>query len=542
MRGVGLHGLGLSVAGLGGGGDTAYLVYDTFTDANGTLLTAHTPDKGGPWVKLGSYDIDIQTNRASGAGAAHGQNALAGVDAAARDVVLSAPLSVATGGFASVAGRVADATNWMVAHIADATNNIVMYESIANTVTSRATASVAIEPLTDYDVRLILQGAIATAFLDGANRIQYRSLTNTTATRHGLRMDDKQSGPGRAETFTTLRLWFSGASTQTLWSGSGMTDWLGRPVLLVLADGTWLAAYRQGSQHNYDDASVFHLRFSDDEGATWTAADTLLGGGTVTGAPFSRHGTNAVADAILMPAPNGDILLHVGEINSGANPVGTWQYRSTDGGATWTAGGLINSDTEIFSGQDYVVIGGVIFVLFWKDASSDGQPNQTLLYSSGDNGTTWALVSAVTTTTDNTGEAGLVHLGGDTLLCILRDHASNTNTYQRISTDLGQTWGTLTNVTGIFGVFHRPRMRSVGNRVYLYGRDLAAAAERLTVLWYSDDQGMTWEGPYYLNTTAFADGGYCDLLRRSNGQLYLLTYEGSSEAASVVEYVLTVNR
>ena len=62
------------------------------------------------------------------------------------------------------------------------------------------------------------------------------------------------------------------------------------------------------------------------------------------------------------------------------------------------------------------------------------------------------------------------------------------------------------------------------------------------MLWYSDDQGTTWEGPYYLSTTAFADGGYCDVLRRSNGQLYLLTYEGTSAAASIVEYVLSVNR
>jgi hypothetical protein len=38
------------------------LVYDTFTDADGTVLTSHTPDIGGPWAEAAN-SITIQSNR-----------------------------------------------------------------------------------------------------------------------------------------------------------------------------------------------------------------------------------------------------------------------------------------------------------------------------------------------------------------------------------------------------------------------------------------------------------------------------------------------
>jgi hypothetical protein len=43
------------------------VIYDTFTDTDGVLLKDHTPDAGGPWVKLqvsgAFYDLKIDTNR-----------------------------------------------------------------------------------------------------------------------------------------------------------------------------------------------------------------------------------------------------------------------------------------------------------------------------------------------------------------------------------------------------------------------------------------------------------------------------------------------
>lgn len=47
----------------GGGGPTTY-TSDTFTDTNGTLLSAHTSDSAHTWTKSGGgSNIDIQTNK-----------------------------------------------------------------------------------------------------------------------------------------------------------------------------------------------------------------------------------------------------------------------------------------------------------------------------------------------------------------------------------------------------------------------------------------------------------------------------------------------
>lgn len=37
------------------------IVHDTFTDSDGTLLTAHTPEVGGPWLAYFGYDAEIQS-------------------------------------------------------------------------------------------------------------------------------------------------------------------------------------------------------------------------------------------------------------------------------------------------------------------------------------------------------------------------------------------------------------------------------------------------------------------------------------------------
>ncbi len=42
----------------------ATLVLDTFTDADNTALTAHTPDKGGPWT-AGVGTFKISSNKAT---------------------------------------------------------------------------------------------------------------------------------------------------------------------------------------------------------------------------------------------------------------------------------------------------------------------------------------------------------------------------------------------------------------------------------------------------------------------------------------------
>lgn len=48
----------------GGGGAAAPFLLDTFTDANDTALTSHTPDSGGTWIEAAGSGATIQSNGA----------------------------------------------------------------------------------------------------------------------------------------------------------------------------------------------------------------------------------------------------------------------------------------------------------------------------------------------------------------------------------------------------------------------------------------------------------------------------------------------
>lgn len=98
----------------------ATLGSDTFTDANGTLLTAHTPTAGPSWtVPLAGANATIQSNRLS-LGGAGAQLALQAIGTAYHecqvDVILPGSLGNFT--FAGICVAYVDSTNWFVARLA----------------------------------------------------------------------------------------------------------------------------------------------------------------------------------------------------------------------------------------------------------------------------------------------------------------------------------------------------------------------------------------------------------------------------------------
>lgn len=330
--------------------------------------------------------------------------------------------------------------------------------------------------------------------------------------------------------------WLETTSRQTLVSGSAGTDWAGRNVTAHIGS-TVIWAYRQAGTHLYDAASVIHIHFSTDNGATWSAVDTFTNGNAVTGAPFNGHSTNDTAEPLLIVCPNGDILLHVGEKNSSQDSVGTWQYRSTNGGAAWSDEGQINSDADFTGGQDHVVIGSDIYITTVSDAWAS--PTAAKLYKSSDNGTTWTVVSTIASTSDNASETGIAYLGSNTFVCILRD-TLNAKTYKRVSTDLGQTWGTLTDVTAALGVLQRARLRIYADepsRIYMWGRDYHSTGHR-TAIYFSDDAAATWSAPFFANENSYSDCGYADMIRLPDHSFRMLNYEGAQAAANIVEYLI----
>lgn len=329
-------------------------------------------------------------------------------------------------------------------------------------------------------------------------------------------------------------------SITSKYSGTSPDDHLSRPTMID-NDGTWIHVYREAEEHGYDSGAELHIRFSEDEGSTWTAEDTFIDAGAVTGFPITEHSTNSVVDAFIGRAANGDLFLLVGELDSSDNVQGTWLYTSSDDGDTWSDDGQINTDDELYlCSGDHVLVGTVIYVAGWADPGQDAAALKSVLYKSINNGATWTLVSDITATSDDTSEAGIAHLGGDDLLTVITDLDGVTD--KRVSDDLGATWGSLTIITDQLTIVARPKFRvfdEYADYLFLIGRSRnTPAGVHFTGIFYTQDNGVTWIGPYLPDIAGYTDGSYCDMLSDSAG-LYMFAYGGTNDDADIYEYKIT---
>ncbi len=328
-----------------------------------------------------------------------------------------------------------------------------------------------------------------------------------------------------------------------------------------------MLTYRRGTAHHINDGAL-HIRFSDDHGETWTAEDTTLGGSAVTGFPMNPSTLSADQDAgepWLMVAPNGDLLLHMWRVDYGGALGGSYQSRSTDGGHSWSSAtgpiqftGLTEAQNgKTFSTDDDFVLDGVIYAGARVYVDSTGDPASMVLITSDDDGATWVRKSTIVSTTEagNHGaqEVGLEYLGNNTIIAMLRDNP-HTASYRRISTDLGATWGTLTDVTAEVDIAARQR---VYTRAHLKGeadwwddpvllmigfvhQTSGSSQPRRSAVWLSPNSGTTWTGPHYIDET-YEDAGYGDVFYDPILDQYkIVTYRGTLNAAELVQYDLTI--
>lgn len=314
-----------------------------------------------------------------------------------------------------------------------------------------------------------------------------------------------------------------------LWTTSGSNDWLGRPVLAdVNGDNTlWAAIYRAATGHGTSDGGVIKIRFSDDQGATWTAENTFTDAEAVSGWP-SFHSTNTnTGNPYLLVAPNGDLLLHVDE---GPTQRGTWQHRSTDNGKTWTDEGRINSDATLSCAQDHVIVGNDIYIVFMHSTTGNGDyPWLPTAHKSSDNGTTWTELGTIEPSTSYGNECAIAHVGGNNFVAVMRE-GDGVATYFYRSSDACQTWSARQAVSTL-GLVARPRLKALAGGIILIGRQELGIYDR-TVVWFSPDDGERWEQQCYLDSI-FTDTGYCDVLERDDGRFYMLTYGGTQATAAI---------
>lgn len=314
-----------------------------------------------------------------------------------------------------------------------------------------------------------------------------------------------------------------------LFTGTAPDDWLGRPVLCN--DGTkWSMIYKVGANHTPAAGDAFVIRFSEDEGATWTDVNTFTDGNPVSGFPLQKD--NGISDAIILQAPNGDLLVQ----GYAHTQIGTYQWRSTNGGASWTDEGVIDDGDEILvGGQDYVVVGSDIYIVY-QLIKFDLTTVVPSVWKSSDNGATWAKVGNIEI---NCGESGIAYLGGTSLLVVMRDNNALA-TYQSRSDDMGVTWQTSTVIPDM-GVFQRPRLHSLAGGVMMVGRAGAGVSTSTrTCVYYTSDQGAHWGRRFIPDAGTGSDTGYCDVLERADGSFYIATYGGSMAVATIRRTVFTI--
>jgi hypothetical protein len=169
-------------------GGAATLLYDTFTDPDGTLLTNHAPDidlAGNGWEELGGSSI-INNNAAVKVGGGLG----IGVNVGAADVTITCDVTVsnATNNPHGVIFRAVDANNmwWLVYDAGPGAAAINLLEINAGTLTARDSVT---ETLTDgtYAFKIVASGSLITCYVNDVEKVSFSSAFLAAATRHGLR-------------------------------------------------------------------------------------------------------------------------------------------------------------------------------------------------------------------------------------------------------------------------------------------------------------------------------------------------------------------
>lgn len=181
----------------------ATLGSDTFTDTNGTNLTAHTPTAGSAWTaRIGTWTI--QSNRATCSTPTVGAN---GVTQAAATSDVEASIDIITPGSfptntvrAGIMLRYVDNSNYMYARLyKDAgTSEIELTEviggsgAIVHKVDIQAAGVVA---ATTYTLKVQAKGGLVQVFLGGLPRISYYTQAGSPlGTSHGIYREDTDDG------------------------------------------------------------------------------------------------------------------------------------------------------------------------------------------------------------------------------------------------------------------------------------------------------------------------------------------------------------
>ena len=179
-----------------------FLFLDTFTDTDGTALSAHTPDYdgvGNGWICSGGTD-EIQDNKLTNQSSTAGDNVTCLVDVETGDCIVAADV-VPTAAWGMLFVRYSDSSNnWRVRLETDA-NSFILQKIEAGVLTSVTSTSVTITAGESYGVVVVLSGNVITAYLNGENKISFTSPFLNDQTSFGAFIDNIDSNAGAIDNF-----------------------------------------------------------------------------------------------------------------------------------------------------------------------------------------------------------------------------------------------------------------------------------------------------------------------------------------------------
>lgn len=348
-------------------------------------------------------------------------------------------------------------------------------------------------------------------------------------------------------------------------------DWQGRYYPIRMANGNWCAVWLEGTFHSdYNSAThTVNIHFSDDEGATWTANNTKIGGGAVTGFPLIPPGGTATGfvDFCLTLCTNGDLVLHAQ--NRGVN-ASAWngvnfsqhQYRSTDNGETWVydfdfcdsiGENTVAARAKIQGLFETMIIGTDMYVILCQ-IRTDLNDTRIRIYKSTDNCATWSFLSnpiEYDEVTPDCTESALAHLGNGRIICVFRTEDLSQALW-KTSNDYGLTWGVVTEFSEQLGYvgLHQPRIKQYSNFFLVMGRDNkkvlndpTAAFFQRNSWWTTDDLFATpcdryYLDPFYTGTGVVSggDAGYTKAVQKNDGSFMFFGYYGVNTVSLIYKY------
>jgi hypothetical protein len=285
------------------------------------------------------------------------------------------------------------------------------------------------------------------------------------------------------------------------------------PTLATDGAGTWVATWQ----------SRAHLLFApgEDLGDVWAARSTDNGATWTAPAPISTSPTQHDWNPVVVAASPGTFVIAWGAYQvDPATDQEIYFTRSTDGGLTWSAQAVLNSDAATDLGQfgyqgndTYPSLAsdgaGTVVATWNRDGSI---PWQIFVARSTDGGTTWSDPLEIQSSEPRGNDFPEIAYDGAGTWMIAWSSFEGDYQNRRLrlarSTDAGRSWIPVpaTDLDGTLGGTYVFRTRiagePAGNWVVTWESHSIYGPDTDIFMIQSFDGGLTWKAPRYLNSLA----------------------------------------